>query len=111
MVILPGHPRLDINMAVVVLKLSFIKSSLLSGRVWLGGTSRSSDGPGTSNNMHVWVLDFALLICASVNNLIEMPELFFIVPMENWWSNLGVGLFRAVDSTPDRTRTHAHFSR
>ena len=43
----------------------------------------------TSNKMQVWVLSFATLICASVRNLIEKPELFFSVPMENW-SNLAL---------------------
>ena len=50
---------------------------------------------GTSNKMHVWVLGFAMLICASVNRLIKMPELSSSVPIVNGWSNLDVGLFQA----------------
>ena len=88
MVALPGHTHLDIKMAVLVSRLSFIKGSLLIGRVWLAATSRSPARMsrmhlrvrGTCNKMHVWVLDFAMLICASVNNLIEMPELLPVKP-------------------------------
>ena len=109
-VALPGHTHLDFKMAVLVVKPSFIKGSLLTRRVWLGATSRSPArmsrvhlrAQGTSNKMHVWLLGFAMLTCASVNNLVKMPELFFSVPMENWWSNLGVGLFR----TPQGQLTH-----
>ena len=98
-VALPGHTHLDIKMAVLVVKPSFIEGSLLTGRVWLGATSRSPASmsrvhlraQGTSNKMHVCVLGFAMLTCAYVNNPVEMPELFFSVPMENWWSLLGVG--------------------
>ena len=50
---------------------------------------------GTSNKMHVWLFGFAMLVCAFVNHLIDMPELFFSVPMENWWSNLDVEFFKA----------------
>ena len=35
-----------------------------------------------------------MVTCASPNNLIEMPEWFFKVPMENSWSNLGAEIFR-----------------
>ena len=65
-----------------------------SSRSYHSSKGHCSLAQGTSNKMHVWVLGCAMLTCASTN-LIEMPEWFFSVPMENWWSNLGVGLFRA----------------
>ena len=103
MVVLPGQMHLDINMTDFVSRLSFIKGSLLIGHVWQGATSRSPtrmsrmhvQAQGTINKMHVLVLGFAIVTCASANNLIEMPEWFFSVPMENLWSNLGVGLCTA----------------
>ena len=75
-VALSGHTHLDIKMAVLVVKPSFIKGSLLTRRVWLGATWRSPArmsrvhlrAQGTSNKMHVWLLGFAMLTCASVNN-------------------------------------------
>ena len=101
-VVLPGHTHLDINVADLVSRPSFIKGSLLIGRVWPGATSRSPArmsrmhlrAQGTINKMHAWALGFASVTCAFANNLIEMPEWFFSVPMQNLRSNLGVELFR-----------------
>ena len=82
------------------------KRSVLTGRVWLGATwqtpARMSRmllrAEGMSNKMHVWVLGFAMLICASVSHLIEMPESFLSVPMENFWKNMAgaVDMFQDV---------------
>ena len=81
-VFLPGHASGYQHGAVLDSKLSFIKGSLLTGRVCLGETSRSPArmsrlhlrAQGTINKVHVWVLAFAMETCASFNNHIGMPE-------------------------------------